>query len=601
MALLYFSKRRKLIKLAERWQEDLTRDVQDLEQLALELSHTEEFFIGMCDAWDRTNIKATSHLKKSIPSFLSKAWKALRDSKKQLAQAAKIITEVGLDVNKIFGINLLFSNISAEEREKIKELVTVTSFEKEVLSFLDDISGKSLKLLAEIRLLRVTIRGSSVSELIGKKEKMLAMIHSIREHAGSLKELSTTRFRAIFAQRSAPYSFLVSESGVGSTTKLRNELALYGENRKIRKEGILFFHMTDYFPDKGILWPLMAVAGQIRDTVHFTVNGPVGAHMEENWDGKKYCVIIPFASFPVRRIVGFAGYDTYVHGAVKLKHALIIAQEKVLSEDLARQGKNTEEVIELLRNIDIQVEFVSGSVYNYADHVASKIYRTPLMFGGSQTYVKGSSFDLSESDREFAKALGAHHGQHAFHPFGRVEDATKEVIGVAYLLRQRDSYTSGDIFFALHLCFISPDHILGIAEEHVQDQKARRAVANLLSQYEKILGPLVEQLKRFEAHFKEVLHKHRQLAPLAEDDYMMFSFVYYRFGPRWYLNEQKLTKNYPRILAGWPKLSRQCIDYSILLLDLYNQIIATEKKFTFDASEMSLLKEALRRRGVQVD
>ncbi len=592
----YWRKRRELVNLAKRQKSDLAAEIEDLENVARAVHYTKEFFIGVCASWDRTNVKASRHLKRVIPSFLTKAWRSLRDSRKKLKNAKEAISSAAMGVNRLMAVNLLFSDISKEEWEEIKSLVEVANFNKEITALLEEIIEKAWKLMAEVRLLRKIIRTSSVSELIEKREKILAIIKMIEEHTKELRDLTNTQFRAIFAEKSAHYSLLAH----GNTSGLLDEFSLYDEERKIRKKGILFFHMTNYFPDKGVIWPAMMATGQMRDTVHFTVNGPVGGHLEGSWEGQKYCVVIPFTAFPVRRLVSFVGYDTYVHGAVKLKHAIIVAKERELREELAEKGKTVGEVVEALKKRDIHIVFVEKSVYQYAEHLARKMFRTSLAFGGTQTYLSRSSIEVTGADKEFASRLGVLSGPHAFHPAGSVEDATKQVISVGYALKQRDSYTRDGVFFALHRCHLSPNYVLKTAEEYCQDPKMRRAVANLLSQYEKAVGWFVEQLELFVEKFDEVQRRHKKQATLSDGDCLLFAFSYDRFSTDLYHNPSPLETDYPNILQQWPKASRYCIAKSERVLKFYKQIVAIEDAFTLTAKEVRKVRVVLERAGVQL-
>lgn len=107
------------------------------------------------------------------------------------------------------------------------------------------------------------------------------------------------------------------------------------------ESSLLLCHMTDYAPVNGIIRSardsVFAKTGvkSIRDSVHFSMNHTVKAHIGGNWDNKKYCIMIPFDSALKANDKGkfVAGYtaDIFTSGSVRLpKGSVIVRHNKRL-------------------------------------------------------------------------------------------------------------------------------------------------------------------------------------------------------------------------------------------------------------------------------
>jgi len=85
-------------------------------------------------------------------------------------------------------------------------------------------------------------------------------------------------------------------------------------------------HMTNYFPNGGLMQTRLSAEGIVRDTLHFCINGPVGvANMGlSDWGDKKFSILIPMNYFPVRRIEQFRMEDMYIMGNLKIPAGSVI-------------------------------------------------------------------------------------------------------------------------------------------------------------------------------------------------------------------------------------------------------------------------------------
>jgi hypothetical protein len=88
--------------------------------------------------------------------------------------------------------------------------------------------------------------------------------------------------------------------------------------KKIAVRMVMLVHMTDHFPENGVIIPTAAVRKDyLRYTIHFTMNGPVGAHVGNDWGEKKYAILVPLKEV-YKRVVNLVPEDTWVVGSLRL-------------------------------------------------------------------------------------------------------------------------------------------------------------------------------------------------------------------------------------------------------------------------------------------
>jgi hypothetical protein len=98
---------------------------------------------------------------------------------------------------------------------------------------------------------------------------------------------------------------------------------------------IIAVRLTDTFPYGGKIGTLFSHSPIFfRDTVHFTLNGPVSSHVYGNWDNKKYAVLVPLDKLVETvgkgRISGLRPEDTWVLGDIELpENSLVIANASI--------------------------------------------------------------------------------------------------------------------------------------------------------------------------------------------------------------------------------------------------------------------------------
>jgi len=83
---------------------------------------------------------------------------------------------------------------------------------------------------------------------------------------------------------------------------------------------LVAIHLTDTFPDSGVIKPTFTyIPNFFRDTVHFSLNGPVNAHDCGDWTKNRYAILVPFDRLlESNRVLSLGGDDTYLLGDVQL-------------------------------------------------------------------------------------------------------------------------------------------------------------------------------------------------------------------------------------------------------------------------------------------
>lgn len=103
----------------------------------------------------------------------------------------------------------------------------------------------------------------------------------------------------------------------------------------IQASDLVLVHKTNKLPDKnGVLYPpVLANPGELRATIHFSLNGPVNEHNRGNaWDSCKYAVIVPLEKLDSKaksQVMAFNPADTYFLGPITLpKGSFIVGRQE---------------------------------------------------------------------------------------------------------------------------------------------------------------------------------------------------------------------------------------------------------------------------------
>lgn len=122
--------------------------------------------------------------------------------------------------------------------------------------------------------------------------------------------------------------------------------SIKGEHGELRPEGMIAVHKTNYLPNQQQIKTTANArynssdfnsgdfannhAAATRQTVHFSLNGPVSSHMSGNWDRSKYAILVPLDKIFDDKIVALRGEDSYSYGNVPLNRG---GTEVVISKD----------------------------------------------------------------------------------------------------------------------------------------------------------------------------------------------------------------------------------------------------------------------------
>ncbi|MBU0459277.1 MAG: hypothetical protein KJ597_01420 [Nanoarchaeota archaeon] len=88
-------------------------------------------------------------------------------------------------------------------------------------------------------------------------------------------------------------------------------------------------HLTDYFPEEGMIKPAGEFEISPRYTVHFCLNGAVTSHEMGDWEDKKIAVISPVTGLD-KKAETFQPQDTIYVGRIQLpKGAIVLARDDI--------------------------------------------------------------------------------------------------------------------------------------------------------------------------------------------------------------------------------------------------------------------------------
>lgn len=108
-----------------------------------------------------------------------------------------------------------------------------------------------------------------------------------------------------------------------------NDPSIFKDGKQyIEKKDLVLVHRTNYFPKDGeIKTRLYDNPDLLRDTIHFSLNGPVRGHIYGNWDNSKYTIIVPLDHVDdntLENMILFNPSDTVFMGDFKLPEGSVI-------------------------------------------------------------------------------------------------------------------------------------------------------------------------------------------------------------------------------------------------------------------------------------
>jgi hypothetical protein len=305
-------------------------------------------------------------------------------------------------------------------------------------------------------------------------------------------------------------------------------------------ENLVFVHMTDYFPLKGVIRTRISSDYAPRNSLHFTTNAPVegvGGIVNASWKGMKFCVLIPGSRFPFKRIVNFARYDTYIFGNIRLPSGTIIITHQI---DVLREAKSKgfafDDFIEYYKGKGVSIHIIERKENTY-DAAIEMIHRV-----GRE--VRDVSDFGDPHDRALASRLGASSVRHSELPHGRMDDKIGKLIDIALPYLRNPNYYKNKFLLSEKKQFWKSIEILGVelgfsdvesvvfllGDDDIKDKPKlpAMAVALLVEYFERLLRVLEYQynlLKEYDGN-EEKMHS-------DEGDLAQF-FKCFCADPTWY-------------------------------------------------------------------
>ncbi|MBS3141785.1 hypothetical protein J4464_00175 [Candidatus Woesearchaeota archaeon] len=277
-----------------------------------------------------------------------------------------------------------------------------------------------------------------------------------------------------------------------------------GERRRIwdqwRQEGMVFVHMTNYFPHHAII--TSTISAQIRspgvpvdtarDTIHFTVNGPVLGHMEGDWAGYPVGILIPGKMFPLDRLASFARFDSWIFGNLKIPAgSVIICEDQILQAYAKSQNSTRDQIIATYYHLGIHI---------YVPPQGTSAYHSCRDFiKNSQYQYQAAEDGTFPTDTKYAQSMGIDSGRHAYYPEADLETLPQSFVSAMRIMRQQSSYlASGLLNYSRYEVKTTPLVIWGTISAcatQLSDARFRRVIPVILStvmEYMKFALPIWE-------------------------------------------------------------------------------------------------------------
>lgn len=130
-------------------------------------------------------------------------------------------------------------------------------------------------------------------------------------------------------------SFTINDSDI-----LNNQGGVFNyinDQRAIQSlQDLVLIHKTDFYPTHDTIQTALSTHARshmvvqinhqkheipfsvANNSIHFSVNGPVGSHMYGSWDSRKYAIVVPFQNLNLENLIGYRPEDTYFEGNVHI-------------------------------------------------------------------------------------------------------------------------------------------------------------------------------------------------------------------------------------------------------------------------------------------
>lgn len=318
------------------------------------------------------------------------------------------------------------------------------------------------------------------------------------------------------------------------------------ETRKLvgNTKGLIAVHLTDFFPERGIIKPTSAGTTKVeyngkayeihypRETIHFTLNGPVeaaGGGLYGTWEQKKYAILIPLEDM-IQRVVNFAPMDTFIFGELKLpKSAEIIGKEKDAKWKADSAGnariitiKDGDDIKEAVKNRIREKGYAVSITHDYG---WSRVTAEEWKKSEDAAKLMMSAMKWTEAFGEMSKKIGKDMKLHADTEFSELESDVEKVFKFlsAYNKEKYD-----DIQNISDLAERLVGHLRGlravIKNSNIEEEiKAYRRIFNFVLNLVKDLREKYNELKKEEykankAKIENFLHLLSNMLAFAEQN-----------------------------------------------------------------------------------
>ena len=342
-------------------------------------------------------------------------------------------------------------------------------FEKEIAEYLADIH-KKIKLLREL-FEKADIQGTESMPGILRKEELaieaLLQIERTYESSADQRILALKQHLEAERQKSLQLSMITGY-----------------KHAPYNLHSLVFVHMTRYFPTKGILWTRVSGDSGLRDTLHFSINGPVGNVDVANWENAPIAVLIPGSVFPLKRIRNLARFDTFIFGNLKIPAGSVILTTKhIVAEAASHENVPVSAFAYAFEKngILVKAEEDNVSIYSAVQKLLENAGR-----GGMPLYETSNE----EDTWKLAAQLGVSSIRHVQTQEHEYEDIRRAMDTLQIFLRKKGNWKDGTFdgnedfkagnWVSYERYFSVPPHALNWMETNCGDPLYRRVCSLML-------------------------------------------------------------------------------------------------------------------------
>lgn len=163
----------------------------------------------------------------------------------------------------------------------------------------------------------------------------------------------------------------------------------------------VFVHMKNTIPPNLTLKSRYSVQGELRDTIHFTVNGPIGfdGFADQGWNRMAVAVLIPSKVFPINRIKNYTKMDVFIFGDLRIpKQSVMVVSKNYFKSYLSQNRVASEKFYRTCEKHGISLIVTEQEPFAVSQMLLKKAGR------GGAIKVYGAK-NIDDSDREIAKEI----------------------------------------------------------------------------------------------------------------------------------------------------------------------------------------------------